>query len=104
MSNVPPYNPPPPPIGSTPGGNPSVISHPKGTSILVFGILSLVCCPPLGILAFINGNTALAEMNANPGMVYANRSSITTGRILGIIGIAIAIIGAVGSSINFLVR
>jgi len=100
MSSVPPYNPPPPPIGSTPGGNPNVISHPKGTSILVFGILSLVCCAPLGLVAFLQGNTALAEMNANPGMVYANRSSITTGRILGIIGIAIWILGGISFALT----
>ena len=66
----------------------------------MFGILSLVCCPPLGILAFINGNTALAEMNANPGMVYANRSSITTGRILGIIGIAVWILGGISFALT----
>ncbi len=72
--------PPPPPMGGGP------IDHPKGITILVLGILSLVCCSPLGIVALVMGNNALKEIDAQPGR-YSNRQIVQIGRILGIIGI-----------------
>ena len=73
------YGAPPPPMGGGP------VDHPKGTTILILGILSLVCCSPLGIAAFVMGNTALKEIDAQPGR-YANRQIVQIGRILGIVG------------------
>jgi hypothetical protein len=61
------------------------VDHPKGMIILILGILSLVCCSPLGIAAFVMGNTALKEIDAEPGR-YSNRQLVQIGRILGIIG------------------
>ncbi len=75
------YGAPPPPMDG-PGGP---VDHPKGMTILVLGILSLVCCSPLGIAAFVMGNNALKEIDAQPGR-YANRQIVQIGRILGIIG------------------
>ena len=62
------------------------VDHPKGITILILGILSLVCCSPLGIVALVMGNNALKEIDAQPGR-YANRQIVQIGRILGIIGI-----------------
>lgn len=70
------------------------VDHPKGITILVLGILSLVCCAPLGIAAFIMGNTALKEIDADPAR-YSNRQIVVIGRILGIIGMVFLVLGIV---------
>ena len=79
----------PPPPGSGMGGGP--VDHPKGMTVLILGILSLVCCSPLGIVAFIMGNNALKEIDAQPGR-YGNRQIVQIGRILGIIGMVLLVL------------
>lgn len=59
--------------------------HPKGTQVLILGILSIVVCPILGPFAMVQGKNALAEIDANPA-AYSNRGTVNVGRILGIIG------------------
>ena len=81
------YSAPPPPMGGA--GGP--VDHPKGMTILVLGILSLVCCSPLGIAAWLMGNTALKEIDASPGR-YGNRQIVQIGRILGIIGVVFLVL------------
>ena len=78
----------PPPMG---GGQ---IEHPKAMTILILGILSLVCCSPLGIAAFVMGNNALKEIDAQPGR-YSNRQLVQIGRILGIIGMVLLVLGII---------
>jgi hypothetical protein len=82
--------PPPPPIadGGMGGG---AVDHPRGVIILVLGILSVVCCSPLGIAAFVMGNNALKEIDAAPGR-YSNRQLVVIGRILGIVGMVFLVI------------
>jgi hypothetical protein len=67
------------------------VDHPRGITILVLGILSLVCCSPLGIAAFVMGNNALKEIDAAPGR-YSNRQIVVIGRILGIIGMVFMVL------------
>lgn len=91
MSDYGNYGPPPPgpnQYGMV-GGAPQ--PHPKGTTILVLGILSVVCCGPLGIAAWLMGNTAQQEINANPA-AYNNAGSVQAGRILGIVGVVLMIL------------
>ena len=84
--------PPPPPSYSSEGmGGGAPVDHPKGITILVLGILSLVCCSPLGIAAFVMGNNALKEIDAAPGR-YSNRQIVVIGRILGIIGMVFLVL------------
>lgn len=84
--------PPPPPSG---GGAAGPVDHPKGTMILVLGILSLICsCSPLGIAAWLMGNTALKEIDAQPGR-YGNRQLVQIGRILGIVAVVLMVIGII---------
>ena len=83
------YGAPPPPMPMGGAGGP--VDHPKGMTILILGILSLVCCSPLGIAAFIMGNNALKEIDAQPGR-YANRQIVQIGRILGIIGMVFLVL------------
>ena len=66
--------------------------HPKGQTILILGILGLVCCGPLGIAAWVMGNKAQAEIAAGQ---YAETSGVKIGRILGMIATILMIVGAV---------
>ena len=84
------YSAPPPPAGGM--GGP--VDHPKGMTVLILGILSLVCCSPLGIAAFVMGNNALKEIDAQPGR-YSNRQIVQIGRILGIIGMVLLVLGLI---------
>jgi hypothetical protein len=81
------YGAPPPPAGGYGGG----VDHPKGMTILILGILSLVCCSPLGIAAFVMGNKTLKEIDAAPNQ-YKNRQIVQIGRILGIIGMVFLVL------------
>lgn len=73
------------------GGMGGAVDHPKGITILVLGILSLVCCSPLGIAAFVMGNNALKEIDADPAR-YGNRQIVVIGRILGIVGMVLLVL------------
>jgi hypothetical protein len=100
--------PPPPPPGSgdggygggyaakppADGGMGGPVDHPKGMTILILGILGLVCCSPLGIAAFIMGNNALKEIDAQPGR-YSNRQIVQIGRILGIIAMVLLVLSII---------
>lgn len=66
--------------------------HPQGTTILILGILSLVICGFLGPFAWSMGNSALREIDANPG-AYSNRGSVAAGRICGMITSILMIAG-----------
>ena len=67
--------------------------HPKGTTILVLGILSLLICGPiLGPIAWIMGNKARAEMNAEPGVYWSNSGSVNAGRICGMIATIVSVV------------
>ena len=63
--------------------------------ILIFGIIGIVCCLPFGIAAWIMGNGDLAKMNAGQ-MDPAGRSNTNVGRILGMINVALAVVGCIG--------
>lgn len=68
--------------------------HPKATLVLILGILGLIVCGVLAPFAWVMGNRAVAEIDANPG-VYDGRGEAQAGRILGIIGSVLLIIGVV---------
>jgi hypothetical protein len=100
VSDVPPPPPPPPPPSDYPGNyygaaGADVREHPAGTTVLVLGILSLVICGLLGPIAWVKGNTAKREMEAQPGVQWSNRGSITAGRICGMIASILLIVGVV---------
>ncbi|CAN5789495.1 hypothetical protein BH23ACT2_BH23ACT2_06430 [soil metagenome] len=94
MSYPPPPGGPPPPgygsYGTGGGGYAYPVEHPQGTTILVLGILGLVICQVLGPVAWVMGNSAMAEIDANPA-AYSNRGSIQAGRICGIIATVLTI-------------
>lgn len=65
----------------------------QATTILVLGILSLICsCLPLGIAAWIMGNRELQAIDSgrrNPD----NRGTANAGRIIGIVATVLGLIG-----------
>jgi hypothetical protein len=61
--------------------------------VLVLGILSLVVCGLLGPVAWSMGSKALREMDADAGVTYSNRGSVTAGRVCGIVGTVFMAIG-----------
>lgn len=87
--------PPPPPsgpsYGAPYGGAPQ--PHPKGTLVLVVGIIGLfICGIILGPIAWIQGKNALDEIDRNP-TAYSNRGMVQAGMILGIVATALWVLG-----------
>lgn len=60
---------------------------PNGTMILVLGILSLIVCAPLGIVAWIMGQ--------KERKLYPHDDMVTVGWILGIVGTCLLILGVI---------
>ncbi len=72
----------------------------QATTILVLGILGVICCVPFGIAAWVMGNRELEAIDAgrrNP----ENRGSANAGKILGIVSVALWVIGAVAFALLF---
>ena len=67
---------------------------PNATAILVLGILSIVLCQPLGIVALIMANNSIDLYRRHPGR-YSEGSynNVKAGRICGIIGICLMALG-----------
>ncbi len=69
----------------------------QATTALVLGILGIICCPILGIVAWIMANNELEGIKSgrrNP----TNEGTANASRILGIVGtvlIAVSIIGLI---------
>ena len=73
----------------------------NATLILVLGILGIVVCAPLGIVAWIMGNNALRELDQGFGDP-STRGMVVAGRILGIIATVLFAIGCVGAIVWFI--
>jgi hypothetical protein len=93
----------PPPVWPPQPGSPSPYGAPQSNSnatlILVLGILSIFCIPILGPVAWILGNNALASGMVPP----AQMGQVSGGRICGMIGTAILVLGVIGYIIFFAV-
>lgn len=79
-----------PPPGPVPGPAPAATirlrDHEKGTTVLVLGFLSLFpLLFPLGIAAWVMGNKAAKEIDADR-WAWGNRGSVVVGRLLGAVG------------------
>jgi hypothetical protein len=66
----------------------------RGTIILVLGILGLVVCSPLGIVAWVMGSGDLKEIDAGT-MDPAGRGTTQAGKICGMIATILMIIGVI---------
>src|SRR5262245_47208307 len=66
----------------------------RGTMILVFGILGLVCCGIFAILAALMGTNDLKEMAAGR-MDRSGEGMTRVGQILGFVGIGLWVLGVI---------
>ena len=66
----------------------------RATLVLGLGIVGLLCCGPLGIVAYFFGKNDLAEMDAGV-MDPSGRGTTNVGRILGIVAIVLLVIQVV---------
>jgi uncharacterized membrane protein YphA (DoxX/SURF4 family) len=86
-----------PPAGYTSynpgGGGGNLREHPRGTVILVLGIISLLVCSfVLGPIAWVMGSQAKREIDSDPTTTYTNRGNVNAGRICGMIATLLAIV------------
>lgn len=92
---------PPNPHASFTDGRPIYAPH-RGTTVLVLGILSLLICQPLGIAAWIMGNSDLRAMRE--GRMDPSGESLTTaGKVCGIIGTILLSLGVLAACGYFLI-
>jgi hypothetical protein len=84
--------PPPPPAYGAPQPGAAAGNNSKALWSLITGILSILCCSPLGIVAIILGRSAQAEIRqtgqGGEGMAKA-------GFILGIIGLVFLVLSII---------
>lgn len=71
----------------TDGTSQAVRPH-RGVLVLVFGILGIVSCFPLGIAAWVMGNADLAAMQRGE-MDRSGEGMTRAGKVCGIVGLAI---------------
>lgn len=81
---------PPQPNNYNPYGGPPQTDN--GTLILILGILSIVCVPVLGPVAWVMGNNALASISAGTGNPVG-QGNVTAGRICGMVGTGFLVLG-----------
>jgi hypothetical protein len=62
---------------------------------MVLGVLSLIMCAPLGVAAWVMGNADLKAMDSGT-MDSSGRSITNAGRVLGIIGTLVLVVGLAG--------
>ena len=73
--------------------NQGVKAH-RGTMLLVFGILGIICCFVFAILAWVMGSGDLKAMAAGE-MDRSGEGMTNAAKILGIVGCVLAILGLV---------
>ena len=86
-------------LNVSPAGTAGLEPH-RGTMILIFGIAGILCCGIFAILAWIFGNTDLEKMKKGV-MDPSGESQTNTGRILGMIGVGLWVLGTIGYAIFF---
>ncbi|MEV5652687.1 DUF4190 domain-containing protein [Nocardia sp. NPDC052254] len=74
-----------------PTGNP--VEHPHATTILLVGVLSLLCCGALGPVAWVMGKRALDQIEMSGGTI-GGRSQVLVGYVLGIVGTVMMVLVA----------
>ena len=72
----------------------------RGQLILILGILGLVCCMPLGIVAWVMGAADMKLIKA--GQIPESERSLTqAGMILGMVSVGLAVLVVLGYVLMF---
>jgi uncharacterized protein DUF4190 len=95
---APPYGGPPPGYPPAPGGyygQPAPAANKKAMWSMIMGILSLICCGVVtGVVAIVLSQQAKREIAASGGM-QTGAGQAQAGLVLGIIGVALTLIGLI---------
>ena len=78
-------------LPEAPTGNP--VEHPHATTVLVLGVLSLLCCGALGPVAWVMGKRALDQIEMSGGVI-GGRSQVLVGYVIGIVGTVMMVVVA----------
>ncbi|QCX28630.1 DUF4190 domain-containing protein [Nocardioides jishulii] len=91
------------PYGQLPGHDPFAVRglggpqpHPRGTTVLVLGIVGVFCCGFLAPVAWALGSSADNDVTTYPGS-YSNAGQIKAGKILGMVGTAVLVLSFVAT-------
>ena len=68
--------------------------HPQAVTAMVLGILGIAVCGILAPIAWSIGGKAVREIDANPS-AYSGRSEANAGKIMGIVGTCLIVLGIV---------
>ncbi|CAM2880790.1 DUF4190 domain-containing protein [Skermania piniformis] len=60
------------------------VEHPRATTVLVLGVVGLLCCGLCGPIAWVLGRRTLNEIERSGG-AYGGSSQVRIGYVLGII-------------------
>ena len=83
------YPPPPQPYYAPPP------NHPKATTALVLGIVSIACCQLAGPFAWSIGKNTVAEIDAAQGRL-GGRTEAQIGMVIGIISTVLLVLSVIG--------
>jgi hypothetical protein len=84
--------PPYPPQGAPGGYGPVPQTLQKATWAMIIGIVSILCCGPVGIAALIMGSQAKKEIAASNGALTGHGQA-QAGFVLGIIALVLTVLG-----------
>ncbi len=73
-------------------GAPSALKPHRGTMLIIFGVLGIICCVIFGILAWVMGQGDLKEMAAGQ-MDPSGEGMAKVAKILGIVSVVLNAIG-----------
>ncbi len=87
---------------NAPGGQSGGVAPHRGVVVLTLGILGLIICAPLGVVAWVMGRKDLAEMRA--GRMDPSGMGLTqAGYITGIIGSIFLILGLLAAILGLVI-
>lgn len=72
----------------------TVLRAHRATLVLILGIVGLLCCMPVGIVAWVLGHQDLKDMDAG-AMDPTGRGMTQAGKILGIISVVLFVVGTI---------
>lgn len=75
--------------------HPSGLPPHRGTLIMVLGVLGIIMCQVVGVVAWVLANKDLAEMDAGR-MDPSGRDLTRVGKILGMIAVGLMLLAIVG--------
>ncbi len=95
----------PPPSSSPSPSPPVVVAPPQNSGMavasLIFGILGLMTCALLGVVAIFLGNSAMSEIKASGGRI-GGEGLAKAGIITGWVSVALMILGLLIAGVLFL--